>query len=421
MAGNLGLIAWFKYRGLFAGLTPWLTGGNGSAGDAAMPLAISFYTFIQIAYLVDVSRGGVPRYRFGNYLLFVVFFPHLIAGPIVHHCELLPQFRHRATRRIWRNLAVGLTLLAIGLFKKVVISDALARTATPLFDLAASGVRPLTLAEGWLAALSYTTQLYFDFSGYSDMAIGLSFLFGIRLPLNFDSPYRATSVVDFWRRWHMTLSRFLRDYLYIPLGGSRHGPLRRYLNLLVTMLLGGLWHGAGVSFVLWGLIHGLLLCLNHAWFGLRDRLGLPRLPRVAAIALTFLVVVLAWVPFRAGSYELHSGRLGASLEVTGSIYASMFGLHDGTGPSADAVAVVKESRAFRALAVALLVVWLLPNSQRWLGPYSPHLGPRIKPLTGRLRRLRWRPTPLHLASILAILYAVGSELDKLSEFIYYQF
>lgn len=421
VAGNLGLIAFFKYRGLFSALLSWGSGRESGFVEVAMPLAISFYTFIQIAYLVDVSRGGVPRYSFGKYLLFVVFFPHLIAGPIVHHSELIPQFLKRRTSHFWRYMAIGGTMLVLGLFKKVVIADALARGATPLFDLAASGTRPLTFVESWVAALSYTTQLYFDFSGYSDMAIGLSFMFGLRLPLNFNSPYKATSIVDFWKRWHITLSRFLRDYLYIPLGGNRKGDFRRYTNLLLTMLLGGLWHGAGISYILWGLIHGTFICLNHFWFGLRSKLGLPAMPRFLAIALTFLIVVLAWVPFRAGSIELQSGDFGVSMEVTSSIYASMFGLNGFDNWPSDGTEVVKSSRIFRVLTAALLIIWLLPNSQQWMGAHSPHLGPRADRISPVYRWMRWRPTLAFLLVCLALLYAVGSELDKISEFIYYQF
>ena len=420
VSGNLGLIAYFKYRGLFMEIARWAT-GSGAVEAVALPLAISFYTFIQIAYLVDAWRGEVPRYSFGKYLLFVVFFPHLIAGPIVHHCELVPQFRKRSARRVWRNLSIGLTLLAIGLFKKVVIADALARIATPLFDLAASGTRPLTMLEGWIAALGYSTQLYFDFSGYSDMAIGLSFCFGIRLPLNFNSPYQAVSVVDFWRRWHMTLSRFLRDYLYIPMGGGRCRPVRRYTNLMVTMVLGGLWHGAGISYLLWGFLHGLFLCVNHGWFALREKLGLPKMPKPLAIGLTFLVVVFAWVPFRAGSYELTGGNFGTSLKVTAAVYESMCGVHGAGGLPPEGIAVIKESRAIRPLVLALLIAWFLPNSQRWMGRFRAYLGKPQEPLGRGLRWLAWKPTPLWLAGTLALLYAVGSELDKLSEFIYYQF
>lgn len=418
---NLALLAYFKYKGLFVELVAFTTGSGSGFAEVALPLAISFYTFIQIAYLVDVSKGGVPKYSFYDYLLFVVFFPHLIAGPIVHHSELLPQFRSESAKSINRNLSIGGTFLTIGLFKKVVIADALARAATPLFDLAAYGDRSLTMAEGWVAALTYTTQLYFDFSGYSDMAIGLSYCFGIRLPLNFNSPYQATSIVDFWRRWHMTLSRFLRDYLYIPLGGSRCGPVRRYANLLSTMILGGLWHGAGISFLLWGFLHGLFLCVNHAWAGVRVKVGWPALPRVLAVALTFFVVMLAWVPFRAGSYELAGGNTGTSLNVAGKIYGSMFGFNGATGWPEKELEAVKESRALRPLLAALFILWVMPNSQRWLGCFSPHLGAKAEPLPRWQHWLRWRPVWVWGGITLVLLYVVGGQMEKLSEFIYYQF
>ncbi|MFA6288640.1 MAG: MBOAT family O-acyltransferase [Opitutaceae bacterium] len=242
---NLLLLVYYKYLGLFSKWSQSFTGYPAEIPQLVLPLAVSFFTFLQIAFLVDAYRGENREDRFSDYLLFVTFFPHLIAGPIVHHSELMPQFQRGRSRPIWRCLAVGFTVLAIGLFKKVVIADAAADTATPLFELAASGARVLTMGEAWAAALSYTMQIYFDFSGYSDMAIGVSYLFGIRLPLNFDSPYKASSIIEFWRRWHITLSRFLRDYLYFPLGGNRLGPVRRHGNLLITMLLGGMWHGAG--------------------------------------------------------------------------------------------------------------------------------------------------------------------------------
>jgi len=418
---NLALLAYFKYKGMFVALLMFVTGAGPGFVEVVLPLAISFYTFIQIAYLMDVSKGGVPRYSFPDYLLFVVFFPHLIAGPIVHHSELLPQFRSESTKAVFRNLSVGGTLLVIGLFKKVVIADALASAATPLFDLAAHGSRSLTMGEGWMAALTYTTQLYFDFSGYSDMAIGLSYCFGIRLPLNFNSPYQATSVVDFWRRWHMTLSRFLRDYLYIPLGGSRCGPIRRYANLLVTMILGGLWHGAGLTFLVWGLLHGLFLCVNHAWAVLREKTGCPALPKVIAIALTFAVVALAWVPFRAGSYELSDGHAGTSLKVVHKIYGSIFGFNGTVKWPDKSLEVVTEARVWRPLIAALFIVWVMPNSQRWLGVFSPHLGARVAPLFRWQRLLRWRPVWVWAVVTLVILYVVGQQMEKLSTFIYYQF
>jgi alginate O-acetyltransferase complex protein AlgI len=232
-----------------------------------LPLGLSFFTFQKIALIVDAYRGRVSNFEPLGYVLFVSFFPQLIAGPIVHHSEVMPQFAKPETVR-GSLIAAGLSLFVIGLAKKVLLADNLAQWASPVFDSASAGLRPSS-SSAWIAAMAYSLQLYFDFSGYSDMAIGLARLFGIRLPLNFNSPYKAANIIDFWRRWHMTLSRFLRDYLYIPLGGNRRGPCRRYLNLAVTMLLGGLWHGASWTFVIWGGLHALYLGINHAWIAVR--------------------------------------------------------------------------------------------------------------------------------------------------------
>ena len=226
-----------------------------------LPLGISFFTFTQIAYLVDVQRGIASEPSFLNYVLFVTFFPHLIAGPIIHHKEMMPQFQ-RAADRPGGDIAVGSALFAIGLFKKVIIADFAAHYVGTAFT---PGGDAVPLAMAWEAALNYTVQIYFDFSGYSDMALGLSRMFGIDLPLNFNSPYKARNLIEFWRCWHMTLSRFLRDYLYFPLGGNRHGTVMRYTNLLTVMLLGGLWHGANWTFVAWGGVHGIGLMVNHLW------------------------------------------------------------------------------------------------------------------------------------------------------------
>ena len=226
-----------------------------------LPVGISFYTFTQIAFLVDAYRGNVARYALPHYALFVTYFPHLIAGPILHHQDMIPQFERAEAKRPDPHLILcGLIIFAIGLFKKTCLADGI----QPLVALAFGPNAP-TFDQAWIGALAYTFQLYFDFSGYSDMAIGISLMFGIFLPLNFNSPYKATSIIDFWRRWHMTLSQFLRDYLYIPLGGNRRGPALRYVNLMITMLLGGLWHGAAWTFVVWGALHGVYLCVNHAW------------------------------------------------------------------------------------------------------------------------------------------------------------
>lgn len=387
-----------------------------------LPLAVSFFTFLQITFLVDAYQGKIKDYRFGHYLLFVTFFPHLIAGPIVHHSELMPQFRRKIAQIGWRHTLVGVTLLVLGLFKKVVVADRLAGTATPLFELAASGSRVLSFGEAWTAGLSYTFQIYFDFSGYSDMAIGLAYLFGIRLPLNFNSPYKAVSVADFWRRWHITLSRFLRDYLYIPLGGNRHGKARRYLNLLATMLLGGLWHGAGVTYLLWGALHGFYLCIHHAWVAWRERAGWPGLPRWPAMALTFLLVMLAWIPFRAGAFETaRDGTAGNAWRTTSGLYASMFGVHGFDRWPEKGVQVMKGSRAWRPLLLAIVIVWLLPNAQQFLGRFSPHLRDRRETVTKTLPWWRWRPIPAWTLLTLGLLFWVGHEFDRVSEFIYFQF
>ncbi|GAA5481729.1 MBOAT family O-acyltransferase [Haloferula sargassicola] len=423
VTANLLLLGYFKYAGLFDKTLAALTGNGLDLPDIVLPLGISFFTFQQVAYLVDAWRGETEEYHFIDYLLFVTFFPQLIAGPIVHHGEMLPQFSEKKSRGIRSlDLSVGITCLALGLFKKVVLADYLARTATPIFGLAAAGDRPLTMGEAWAGMLAYTLQIYFDFSGYSDMAIGSARLFGIRLPLNFHSPYKAASVIDFWRRWHMTLSRFLRDYLYISLGGNRKGTARRYLNLMATMLLGGLWHGAGWTFAMWGALHGFYLCVNHFWHHLRKHLDFPALPLPASGVLTFFAVALAWIPFRAGNFELGpEGSTTAALAATKSVLASMFGLHGLSGWPGDSVIVVTKSRALRPIVGGLVIVWLLPNTQQFLRRYRPALG--LKPLDpwGARRWWQWRPSWPWLLFTLGLLYAVGRGFDQLSEFIYFQF
>src|SRR6186713_648743 len=254
--------------------------------NIVLPVGISFYTFTQIAFLVDAYRGNVARYALPHYALFVTYFPHLIAGPILHHKDMIPQFERAVAKRPDPHLIqCGLIIFAIGLFKKTCLADGI----QPLVAQAFGPTTP-TFDQAWIGVLAYTFQLYFDFSGYSDMAIGISLMFGIFLPLNFNSPYKAVSIVDFWRRWHMTLSQFLRDYLYIPLGGNRHGRVLRYLNLMVTMLLGGLWHGAAWTFVVWGALHGAYLCVNHAFNALVPNVPklLVRPVRITGAVLTFL-------------------------------------------------------------------------------------------------------------------------------------
>ena len=318
VALNLMALCYFKYTSFVLDAVSALSGAHLTFGEIVLPLGISFFTFQQIAYLVDIMRGAKVERDIVSYTLFVCFFPHLIAGPLVHHAEMIPQFKGSRTARLGILAARGLSLFAAGLFKKVVIADNLAQFASPVFAHVDAG-GSVASGWGWLATLAYTLQIYFDFSGYSDMAIGLALLFGIRLPVNFRSPYQATSIIEFWRRWHITLSRFLRDYLYIPLGGNRHGRWQRHMNLMITMLLGGLWHGAGWNFLIWGGLHGLYLSINHIWNECRKRETPFRLSvQVDGLSwsITLFSIVITWIFFRAktltGACVLLAGLFGFS-------------------------------------------------------------------------------------------------------------
>jgi alginate O-acetyltransferase complex protein AlgI len=319
---NLVLLGYFKYANFFIESVEALTGSALHVGRVLLPIGISFFTFTQIAFLADAYQKGISEYKFTHYGLFVTYFPHLVAGPVLHHAQMMPQFGRAATYRFQlANLAAGCAIFALGLLKKVVIADGLSPYADCVFDAVQGGGMPSS-AEAWLGALAYTLQLYFDFSGYSDMAIGLSWMFNVRLPFNFNSPYKARNISDFWRRWHMTLSTFLRDYLYIPLGGNRRGPVRRYVNLAITMLLGGLWHGASWTFVFWGGLHGAYLAVNHAFQALTSDTAARRqaspLFSAASWLLTLLAVIVAWVFFRAATFTAASRMLQAMFAFPGA-------------------------------------------------------------------------------------------------------
>jgi D-alanyl-lipoteichoic acid acyltransferase DltB (MBOAT superfamily) len=302
---NLSLIFWFKYLGFAGSNIAGVVGAEWTMRDVLLPLGISFYTFQQIAYVVDCwkTRDGERSLR--DYALFVTFFPQLIAGPIVHHRYTRPQFSSLATSRIDANFAAyGLLIFAFGLAKKTVLADPIARAIDPIWASAAAG-EALGAAAAWTATVGYTLQIYFDFSGYCDMAIGLGLFFGVRLPVNFRSPYQARSIIDFWRRWHMTLSAFLRDYVYIPLGGNRGGEFMRLRNIFLTMLIGGLWHGAAWTFVIWGAIHATLITANHAvrlWVPGLDALNSPSSVFVKRSAL-LAAIMFAWIFFRADGLD----------------------------------------------------------------------------------------------------------------------
>jgi D-alanyl-lipoteichoic acid acyltransferase DltB (MBOAT superfamily) len=422
IAVNLCLLGYFKYAEFMLGSLAPLLEQAPELPEIDLPLGISFFTFTQIAYLVDVHRNQARDYKLVHYGLFVTYFPHLIAGPILHHREMMPQFDLRAS---WspklQDIAVGLTFFAIGLFKKVMIADnGLAPHANAVFSVVAQDAA-LPLFESWIGAIAFGLQIYFDFSGYSDMAIGLSLLFGIRLPVNFHSPYKAESIIDFWRRWHMTLSRFLREYLYIPLGGNRGGRLARYRNVLLTMLLGGLWHGAAWHFVLWGGLHGIYIVVNHAW---RKRFAEARRPpgtgaRVAGWLLTFTAVTVAWVFFRA------DGMAPAVLLLKG-----MVGMH-GVALPVDAWThwdiVMRGAQSYRASVWVLVLVTALvafvrlaPNSQQVMARFDIAL-PNYPQDQPGFRWYHWRLTPL--AGLAAgILLAVSiAKFNDVTPFLYFQF
>jgi D-alanyl-lipoteichoic acid acyltransferase DltB (MBOAT superfamily) len=408
ITGNLALLAYFKYADFFIDTLNNVTRADLPLLHVILPLGISFFTFQKIAYLADIHAHHARTRRLADFALFVFFFPQLIAGPIVHHSEVMPQFRllgreeahdrQKARTLAWENSAVGLTIFLIGLVKKVVIADQIARYVSPIYA-AAAHEPAVGFVLAWQAALGYTVQLYFDFSGYSDMAIGLARLFGIRLPANFNSPYASLSIIDFWRRWHMTLSRFLRDYVYIPLGGNRHGPRRRYINLMATMILGGFWHGAGWTFILWGSLHGIYLLIAHAW----ESAARVRLPAPLAWIITLLAVIAAWVIFRAP--DLHS----AGVILAGLTGAQ--GLHH-------SIASVGEVPAIILISVALLAASaILPNTQQIMRSYRPVLGTVATPKMS----LQWSPA-LRFAALGGIAAIAVMLLSwETSEFLYFQF
>ena len=429
VAANLALLGYYKYADFFVSNLNQL-GADLTLPHVVLPLGISFFTFTQIAFLADAYRGRAAEYRFTHYCLFVTYFPHLIAGPVLHHREMMPQFGEAATYRVnWESLAVGFTIFFIGLFKKTVLADGIAEYVRPVFNAPAGGAA-LGALDAWGGALAYTFQLYFDFSGYSDMAIGLSLLFGVRLPLNFASPYKAGSIIEFWRRWHMTLSRFLRDYLYFALGGNRRGMLWRYFNLMATMLLGGLWHGASWTFVVWGGLHGLYLLVNHAWRQLRERLGWTgphgRASRAAAVLVTFLATVVAWVVFRADTvthaWAILQAMAGANgvtlpyrwLEKLGAAgsWLAQHGVQFRNTPTFGG------GTQINWIIACALIAFLAPNTQEIMRAFRPALG--VDP-DGTSHWWRWRPARRWLAfTVLAAGLAVLS-LTSVSEFIYFQF
>lgn len=411
ISANLLLLAVFKYSNFFIATASALSGQSIALTDIVLPLGISFYTFTQIAFLVDTWRGIAREYNPIHYLLFVTYFPHLIAGPVLHHKQMMPQFASPAIYKINADdIAAGLSIFTIGLAKKVLLADSFAQFAAPVFASTEHGVH-VQFFTAWMGAVSYTLQLYFDFSGYSDMAIGLSLLFGVRLPINFNSPYKAASMIDFWRRWHMTLSQFLRDYLYIPLGGSRHGKFRTYVNLMATMVLGGLWHGANWTFVLWGMLHGAYLLINHGWRALKIRLGFSsssRSSHLFSVVLTFFAAVIAWVLFRSSSIHAASIMLSDMAYWPGGLHFDLTAIKKSALDSKDFFANLDLGMKHFLILTAAAggLIWLLPNTQEYMS--GAH-------------RLRWRPSKLN-ALFWGIVFALClTKMASVSEFLYFQF
>lgn len=431
---NLSFLAYFKYTNFIVEQINTISAVDITLKNIVLPLAISFFTFQQIAYLVDAKKQLTSEYSFLNYSLFVTFFPQLIAGPIVHHKAMLPQFDNLSKESFdYTNIAIGLSIFAIGLFKKTVLADSLAPYANIMFSKAETGAT-LTFFEAWGGALAYTFQLYFDFSGYSDMAIGIARMFGIILPLNFYSPYKATNISEFWRRWHITLSNFLRDYVYIPLGGNKHGSFNRYRNLLTTMLLGGIWHGAGWNFILWGLMHGMYLTAQQIWTSFIPSVSIvPKKAKIiAAWAATFTAVVFAWVLFRASSIDgaitMITGMLGFNgIAIPNSVYGRLEVLN----PLFEALDIgsflgggTNFLFTWLWIGLSLAIVLTLPNLQDIFNTkkYSTsNYSYLSKDAIGTLVKIQWNKTILW-AIASAIFFALGVlTLSQVSEFLYFQF
>jgi len=398
--GNLALLGYYKYADFFIANVNYISGFNISPRHIILPLAISFFTFQQIAYLFDTYRGECKEYSLLNYTLFVSFFPQLIAGPIVHHKEVIPQFEDSKNRLInFENLSAGVFLFFIGLFKKVVLADTFSILANNGFDK----MSVLTFIEAWATSLSYTLQLYFDFSGYTDMALGAALMFNIKLPTNFNSPYKSLNIQDFWRRWHITLNRFMSNYVYIPMGGNRISLPRTLLNLMVTFLIGGLWHGAGWTFVFWGFLHGIAIAIHRIW----RRFNI-NMPKFLAWFLTFNFVNIAWVFFRSrnfnDAFKVLKGMLGMSGVILPGMLASKLAFLRQYGIDFRGLWMMNMANGERLTIITfafLLIVLLFKNSNQMIDSLKP----------------TWK----NFAFIMAIAIVSIFSMGRIQEFIYFNF
>ena len=365
---NVLLLGYFKYSDFFLQNINFVFDTNYSLLRLTLPLAVSFFTFQQIAFLVDSFKGYVVKHTFLNYIVFVTFFPQLIAGPIVHHKEMMPQFIKKRNKFInYKNIYLGVFIFSIGLFKKIVIADTFSIWASNGFDV----LEQLSLIEAWITSLSYTFQLYFDFSGYTDMAIGAALLFNIKLPLNFNSPYKATNIRDFWQRWHITLSRFLRDYVYIPIGGNKKGSFKMYCNLLTTFLIGGLWHGAGWTFIFWGALHAVAIIFHRIWC-----ITGVNLNKLLAWFVTFNFINISWIFFRAEQWEdaikVLKGMFGFSGVVLPSIFQNISFLQGNKIVIGEVFANFNSDTEITLwLLIALFICLFFKNSNEIVSFYRP--------------------------------------------------
>lgn len=441
ITSNLLLLGYYKYTNFFLDNINTIAGTHLTFGEIILPLGISFFTFTQISFLVDTYQGKIKEYSFIHYTLFVTYFPHLIAGPVLHHREMMPQFTHASTYRFnYENMAIGLTIFFIGLFKKVIIADGIAAYVGPVFSAPAAGVQ-LTFIEAWGGALCYTLQLYFDFSGYSDMAIGLSRMFGIILPLNFHSPYKSVNIIEFWQRWHISLTKYIREYLYTPITliGTRIGfgkpALVEVLCSLVIptiaiFLIIGLWHGASWNYVIFGGMHGVLLVINHIWrkrgFWLSHKKAPSGiLPRTLGWAATFFSVSLTFVIFRADNIEtalsIYKGALGINGFIMPDVWLLKWGMFgqwlEAHGIAFGATNDLIGSGAINWIWILMLIVLLAPNTQQIMQNFKPALGVPAMAAT----RLAWRPTLKAAILVWFLGFTAIINLNKQSVFLYFQF
>jgi alginate O-acetyltransferase complex protein AlgI len=397
---NLTALCYFKYSNFFILSINDLAGGNIPLLNIILPIGISFFTFTQISFLVDAYYDKVKSANFIDYVLFTSYFPYIVSGPILHHKEMLPQFADTARYGISaNNVAAGIAIFVFGLAKKLLIADNLASVVDPVF----ASHNP-QLIQAWLGLLAYSFQLYFDFSGYSDMAIGVSRIIGFQLPINFNSPYKADNISDFWQRWHISLSRFLRNYLYIPLGGNRHGSLKRYRNLMLTMLLGGLWHGASWTFVIWGGLHGFYLCVQHGWQFLMAKKANPPSPvsGYASRVLTFFAVMIAWCFFRA-----------ANVASAMDVLAGMAGMN---GVS---LVFAANPVGYAMLAAGAFIAFYLPNTNEIFLYFDSWYAKSSSSFSHF--RMRWTPG-LRWGIATGLIFALCIlSMDRTSDFIYAQF